>query len=330
MIYTARAPVRLTLGGGGTDFPSHYERFGGHAVGLAIQRYVMVSIATAPWNDKVELRSFQGEQAPSIAELKDGVSQAVLREFGINGGVQITVAEDAPIGAGVGSSSAYLVALLGAVLKLTGKELVPAEIAELACLVEMDRLKWNVGKQDQYLCALGGMQSLTFERDGTVVPRDISPDGQLARAVSEHIRLYWNGKSRLGHQVRTSHIRAVADSEANEARHNANVRRIGEIGHASAAALEAGDLAGWSELLHEHWCVKRASGVQNLCFPDDLYDDLRAGAAVSGGKLMGAGGLGVVLLYCRDDGRKADQMMSDAGFFPVEFEPAPCGVETIG
>lgn len=330
MIKVARAPVRITLGGGGTDYPHHYERFGGHVVGSAIRRYVVASIATRPWTSDVEIRSVGRERVGTVSELTDDLMRTTLQEAEISGGVQVCITEDIPAGTGVGSSSAFVVALLAAAYAVTGKRMSPPEIAERACAIEMDRLGRDVGKQDQYLSALGGLQSLVFQRDGTVVARNLSPDGGLAAALAQRIRLYWNGQARLGHQVRTSQMKAVAGAETAGERHDALMRKIADVGAVSLAAIERGDLDAWGAALHEHWCLKRALGVRNHCLSDELYDRVRATAAVSGGKLMGAGGNGIVLFYCRDDGRRADEIMTKAGFTRIAFSPSPRGVEVIG
>lgn len=329
MICIARAPVRLTLGGGGTDYPFHYKRFGGHVIALAVRRYVAVSIATRFGASGVEVRARTCERASSIAGITNDLVRATLIEAEVTDGVQVAIAADIPAGTGVGSSSALVVALLAASYALTGKKMSPGDIAEKACTIEMERLRRDVGKQDQYMSALGGMQSLILERDGTVAARDISPDGQLSRSLASRVRIYWNGQARNGHEVRMNQMRSLAGDDERRERHDALVREIAEVGRLSLAALEAGELDAWGAALHEHWCLKRAVGVENSCFPDELYDRLRAEACVAGGKLMGAGGNGVVLLYCTDDGASADELMTGEGFTRIDFSPASRGVEVI-
>jgi D-glycero-alpha-D-manno-heptose-7-phosphate kinase len=329
MMRVARAPVRITLGGGGTDYPSHYRRFGGNVVGLAIDRYVSVTVATRPWVRGVEFRSATYEDVNKAADLRHDLARATLEEVGVSEGVQIVVAEDIPPGTGVGSSSAFVVALLAAATAVTGAAVEPLEIAARACVIERERLGRDVGKQDQYLSALGGMQALTFNPDDTTVARDVSPDGRLATALAVRIRLYWNGRARLGHQARNAQVRALAQDEGARERHDATVKRLAEIGLISLAALEAGDFDAWGDALHEHWVAKRELGVPNASLPDALYDRLRRTAAVSGGKLMGAGSHGVVLLYCRDDGSSADRIMAREGFVRIDFGASAHGVAVL-
>jgi D-glycero-alpha-D-manno-heptose-7-phosphate kinase len=288
-----------------------------------------VAVTTRSWSRDVEFRSATYEQVDKVSDLKHDLARATLEEAGIADGVQIAVTEDIPAGTGVGSSSAFVVALLAAAYAVTGRQIEPAAIAERACVIEMDRLGQDVGRQDQYLSALGGMQSLTFNPDDTVVARQVSPDGRVAKGLAGRIRLYWNGFARLGHEARTDQIRALAEDKMPWECHDALVGKIAEIGQRSLAALEDGDFDAWGEALHEHWTVKRELGVPNACLPDALYERLRETAAVTGGKLMGAGGYGIVLLYCRDDGRTADRIMSEEGFMRIDFGVARRGVEVL-
>lgn len=328
MIEVVRVPVRLTLGGGGTDLPSFYRRFGGHSIAMTVNRFVVVSISS-PAGGRVEVRSAHGDRAKRVSALRDELTRASLFAVGITSDVQVAVAEDAPIGAGLGSSSAYAIGLIAAGSCLTGLRLSPEEIAERACRVEIDALGRAVGRQDQHICALGGLRSLRFDREGTVTTVDLSPDGGLARDLSQRLRLYWNGRTRQGHRVRAQQEAALARHDPSGCRYDELMQRILQLGEEALACLQKRDLDGWATTLHQHWKAKTALGTMNRSFPNELYEDLRANARVLGGKVMGAGGDGLVLLYCPDDSTRADNIMRVAGFDAIDYRPWGAGVEVL-
>ena len=296
----ARAPVRISLAGGGTDLPAYYERFGGLVVSVAINKYFYVFL-TPSAGDDVHISSSDfsafSRWSPEEEPAWDGLLRlphAVLRELGQQGGFSIFLASEIPPGTGLGSSSTVAVALIKAISTYVGQRLSPAEVAERAARIEIKKLGSPIGKQDQYAAAFGGLNTLTFEPDRVCVePLSLSLDVLLE--LESRLLLFYTGASRSANTILREQQQATASEEGNvlDALHE-----IKALAAETKAVLERGDLARLGEILHESWQAKRqlARSVTNEHI-DDIYDHARRHGA-TGGKIAGAGGGGFLLLYC--------------------------------
>jgi D-glycero-alpha-D-manno-heptose-7-phosphate kinase len=314
MIIT-RSPLRITLGGGGTDLPSYYREHGGFLVAAAIDRYVYVTVMR-PFTPGIFLKYSSLEHV----EAADEVSHPIIREAIKMAGfrtpqIEITALADIPAGTGLGSSGSFTTALLKALYAHRRRLLHPMELAELACQIEIDRLGEPIGKQDQYIAAYGGLTCFTFHRDGGVeaVPLAMPIDAMFN--LEDNLLLFFTGFSRsAGSILADQHDRTRAD----DAEMLRNLHYVKDLGLRSKEALESGNTTRFGELMHEHWehKKKRSKGVTNPRI-DEWYDLGRRNGAI-GGKLVGAGGGGFLMFYTEDH-RRLRAAMAGAGLEETRF-----------
>lgn len=311
----ARSPLRVSLGGGGTDLASYACAHEGFLIAAAIDRYVYVAVNSA-FHEATVLRHDSIEEAQSVDTLRHPIIREALRVLDLTGGgLEITTLSDVPGGTGLGSSGSLGTALLKALHRFLDRSVDARSLAEMASHIEIGVLGAPVGKQDTYAAAFGGVNAYTFHTDGTVTvsPLYLSPD--TLERLTEHLMLFWTGRTRSASTIlreqdqRTrQHDRAMIDS----------LHEVKAIGRASHAALEAGDLQAFGRLMHAHWESKktRASGMS---FPevDRWYQVARDNGAI-GGKLVGAGGGGFLML-CADDPSRLRAAMRGEGLRPLRF-----------
>lgn len=315
MIIT-KTPLRVPLGGGGTDLPEFYSRFGGHLLTAAIDRHIYIFVQN--WfEDGIKVGYSKSEHVRSVDEIQHPVVREALRLTGISSHIEILSMAELPSETGLGSSSTYTVGLLKALQMHLGRELGTKELAELACHLQMDILREPGGKQDQYAAAFGGLLSLDIGRDGTVevVRLPIKPD--VLEELEHNLVYFYTGTRRRAMEVQAKASAAVAREEKVpvDAFH-----RIKEIGLLSEKALLAGNLDEFGYLLDEHWAAKqRISDAISSERVSELYCIAKE-AGASGGKLMGAGGGGFLMIYCpgqkKQDVRKA---LINQGLREVKF-----------
>jgi D-glycero-alpha-D-manno-heptose-7-phosphate kinase len=311
----SRAPLRISLGGGGTDLPSYYREHGGFLVSGAIDKYVYMLTHTV-FQRRYRLKYAEFEEVDDPREIRHPILREVLVRHWRGEPLEIASVADVPAGTGMGSSGAYTVCLLKALALARHTTLPPRELAEAACAIEIDVLKEPVGKQDQYVAAHGGVCAYTFHPDDTVTVEPLELDPDTLRRMSSNFLLFYTGEARrasalLADQNRRTHEQDDAMLE--------NLHRTKALGYESRTLLEAGDLERYAELMHEHWRNKRerSPGMANENI-DRLYTLARRSGVV-GGKLVGAGGGGFLLVYASrpDDTRQA---MRAAGVQELRFE----------
>ena len=314
VIFT-RSPLRISLGGGGTDLPSYYERHGGFLVAGAIDKYVYMLTHTV-FQRRYRMKYSQTEEVDDPAQIRHPILRETLVRHWEGNPLEIASIADVPAGTGLGSSGAYTVCLLKALALARRRATTPSDLAESACEIEIDVLREPVGKQDQYVSAHGGICAYTFHSGGEVdvYPLTLSPE-TLGR-LHNNLLLFYTGEVR---QASTILADQVSRTEAGDQDIVANLNRTKEIGLASMELLQSGDLERYAELLHDHWENKRrrSAGMANERI-DELYTLARR-SGVIGGKLVGAGGGGFLLVYAPrpDDTRLA---MAAAGAQELRFD----------
>lgn len=291
MIVT-RVPLRLTLGGGGTDLPFYSGKHGGVCLGVTLDKYVYVSVTQALLSRGIMLRYWRQECVSSPADLDHELARCALTHLGVVDGLEITSHSDIPAGTGLGSSAAYLVALVGALHRFRGRSVGALTAADQAAYIEMELAGLPVGKQDHYLAAAGGFSCLEISPRGRI---RLSPIGITDRASEElrkRLLLFSTGIRRNAADV----LSGVASADRLDGLH-----AIKELGLATKAALESNDLDAVGYLFHEHWLVKKGQcpGTSSDEI-DKLYAEALDAGAI-GGKLVGAGGGGFLALLCRAD-----------------------------
>lgn len=302
-----RSPLRISLAGGGTDLPAYYERHGGMVVSTTINKYVYV-IATLNGQDSVEVsssdyRSFFSHR-PGQRMMWDGdmaLLKAMVHQFGVDRGVHIFVASEAPPGTGLGSSSAVAVGLAKTLATLSGLALSRAALAEVASYVEIEKLGFPIGRQDQYAAAFGGLNCLRFEK-GQVEVEPLRLPPEVHQTLERNLMLFFTGVSRNSASILRQQNQASGREDSPTV---ASLHALKQAAQETLECLQQGDLHRCARLLHHSWEQKKrlAGGISNSRI-DECYElALQAGAL--GGKISGAGGGGFLMLYCEPD-RQAD------------------------
>jgi D-glycero-alpha-D-manno-heptose-7-phosphate kinase len=316
MIIT-RSPLRVSLGGGGTDLPSYYrEHGGGFLIAGAIDKYVYVSILR-PFVEGIFLKYSQLEQIKTAAEVRHPIIREALTMLGLRTPqVEITTVADIPAGTGLGSSGSFATALLKALYAHRRSLLLPRELAEMACHIEIERLGEPIGKQDQYIAAYGGLTCFTFNPDDTVdaVPLAIGIEDLFE--LEDRLVLFFTGYTRsAGELLKDQDQRSQKSDPAMIDK----LHLIKDLGLRSKAALEKGDIHAFGRLMGEHWESKRrrSEGMSNPRI-DHLYAKGVANGAV-GGKLVGAGG-GGFLMFLAEDKSRLRRAMREEGLEELRFK----------
>ncbi|MCA1585071.1 MAG: galactokinase [Acidobacteria bacterium] len=314
MIIT-RSPLRITLGGGGTDLPSYYREHGGFLIAAAIDKYVYVTVMR-PFTPGIYLKYSKLEHVDRTSDVQHPIIREAIKLLDFRTPqVEITTLADIPAGTGLGSSGSFTTALLKALYAHRRRLLHPSELAELACDVEINRLGEPIGKQDQYIAAYGGITCFTFNPDDTVEAQPLGIAMDSLFNLEDNLLLFFTGFSRSASEILQDQKQR---SEEREDEIRINLDDIKALGLKSRAALEKGDTATFGELLHEHWEHKRrrSGGMSNPQI-DEWYELGRKNGAI-GGKLVGAGGGGFLMFYAEDH-RRLRAAMQTAGLEEVRF-----------
>ena len=317
----SQTPLRISFVGGGTDLPSFYRLEGGAVVSTAIDKYVYV-IAKERFDDQIRVGYTQTEIARSIDEVKHDLVREALRKTGVNNGLEIVTVADIPSeGTGLGSSSSVTVGLLNALYQHRGDPKGPSALAEQACEIEIEVLGKPIGKQDQYIAALGGLRRIVFHPDGEVSSEPIDVGEGTLRALSRSLLLFYTGTTRSADPI-------LEEQQANTRSKLETLRRMKEMTIELEQELKKGNIEALGEMLHQGWCYKKklANGITNSTI-DEIYEKARRSGAI-GGKITGAGGGGFLLLYvplhCQEQVREALN-----GFREVLFSLEPEGTKTL-
>lgn len=327
----SRAPTRITLGGGGTDLESYYSKYGGFLIAGAIDKYCHI-LASKRFYDSIRLSYSQTEIRNSASEVEHRIFRAALEFTGIERGIELHSAADVPAGCGLGSSSSFTVALLNALHAYKKDFVTQRRLAEEACHIEIDVLGEPIGKQDQYLAALGGVTCLTLEKNGEVLVEPLRASREMLDQLEGNTLIFFTGKERSA-----SEVLAEQDSRSRQGDPDMinNLHRVKEIGLETRRCLESGQANTFGELLHVHWEAKRKrSQKMSSPFVDECYEEARKNGAI-GGKLIGAGGGGFLMLYCENTNHtkpKLIEKMEKMGLrwerFHFDFEGAKILVNT--
>jgi len=295
-----RSPLRISLGGGGTDLPSYYRKHSGFVLSAAINRYVYITINEA-FRPRIILKYSKLEDVERWEDIQHPIIREALRLTGITGPyLEIVSLSDIPAGTGLGSSGSFTTALLRALHTMNRNFVPPRELAEQACHIEIDLLKEPVGKQDQYIAAFGGITCFEFLPDDRVVAEPLKIASETLANLEDNLLLFFTGASRSAAEVLRDQDTRTRDNASEMLE---NLHHTKHLGHASRDALLAGDLRKFAELMHVHWehKKKRSPGISSSLI-DEMYELARANGAL-GGKLIGAGGGGFLMLYTEDKTR---------------------------
>ena len=317
MIIT-RSPLRITLGGGGTDLPSYYNKNEGFVLSAAINKYVYVSIIK-PFTEGIFLKYSKIEKVKNINEIQHPIIREVLKMLNLEPQIEITTLADIPAGTGLGSSGSFTTALLKAAYSNIKENLSQERLAELACHVEINLLGEPIGKQDQYISAIGGLNSFTFHRNNEgkdkVTFKPIKIKNKTMLDLEENLLLFFTGYSRsASNMLRDQNKRSLENEESMIN----NLHFIKDIGYMSKEALESDNIELFGELMHKHWehKKKRYNAISNSKI-DECYNlGIKNGAI--GGKVVGAGG-GGFLMFLANNKSLLRKTMCSVGLKEVHF-----------
>lgn len=311
----SRAPLRLSLGGGGTDLPSYFSEYDGFVVAGAIDKYVYMLVHSV-FQRRYLMKYGETEVVDDPTQIKHPILRETLLRHWRGNPLEIASVADVPAGTGLGSSGSFTVCLLKALSYARRMVIAPGELAEAASAIEIDVLSEPTGKQDQYVAAHGGICSYTFHRNGTVEVSPLELGSETLRRLRDNMLLFYTGEARTASKILRDQLQRSQgrDNEMLE-----NLHRTKEMGYRSRDLLLAGDLEGYAELMHEHWVNKRkrSPGMTSARI-DDLYTLARRSGAL-GGKLVGAGGGGFLLVYARNPSDTRQAMVA-AGALELAFD----------
>jgi D-glycero-alpha-D-manno-heptose-7-phosphate kinase len=313
-VIIARAPLRISIGGGGSDLPSYYERFGGFFISAAIDKYVFVGI-NSTFTDEYFVRYSSQERLTDPGAIRHPIVREAIKLHRL-GPLEIVSLADIPAGTGLGSSGTFTVSLLRAIYAHKREPVTTASLAEEACHIEMNLLQEPVGKQDQYIAAYGGITCFEIEKTGQVQVSPLAITNKGLHDLEDHLLLFFTGYSRSASALLADQQKR---SQADDKDMIKNLHFVVELGHEIQKALMAGDNRTFGKLMHEHWLHKRkrSSGISNDSI-NRWYDAAKASGAL-GGKLVGAGGGGFLLFYT-DDVAGVREAMAQEGLKEVRFK----------
>ena len=313
MIIT-QTPLRIGLLGGGTDLPDYYTQYGGRVLNCALDKYIYV-IVKQRFDDEIYVNYSRKEIVSRVEDLEHELVREAMLMTGVTKGVEITTLADIPsAGSGLGSSSAVTVGLLHALFAYQGQQVAGEELAERACTIEIDLCGKPIGKQDQYIAALGGIRDITFGPGHGVVARELGISAAHRRALQQQIMLFYTGVTRSANTI-------LAEQNANLEATRPQLDLLRTLAGFAADRLRDGDIEAIGPAVRESWEAKRklASGVSNDQIDQAVAQALNAGA--TGAKLTGAGGGGFLLVICPAERQRAvRQSLAHMKEFPVKLD----------
>ena len=315
----ARAPLRIPLGGGGTDLPSYYSVDEGFILSAAINKYVYIYVNQPAADDLIRVKYSAYEQVERVAEIQHDLVRPALEELNLDRGLEIVSMADIPSGTGMGSSGSYLVSLLTALHELKRERVPVSTLAEQACHIEMELAGHPVGKHDHYLAAFGGLTTLNIDREGKVKVSPLDICLNTLDGLRNGLVLFFTGQTRSSRDILQEQ---KADTEKNRTNVIDSLKTTKELGYKIKEALEKGYLDQFGQYLHQHWeNKKRRSGKISNPKIDKWYNLALASGAL-GGKIMGAGGGGFLVFYCPTASIKANvrQSLVDEGLREMPFD----------
>ncbi len=314
----SRTPFRISFFGGGTDYPVWYKEHGGAVLATSINKYCYINVRYLPpfFDHKHRVRYSIREEVQNISEIKHPSARECLAFLNFDRGVEIQHNSDLPAGIGIGSSSSFTVGLLNALYALKGKMTTKRQLALEAIHVEQDRIKENVGSQDQTTAAFGGFNKIEFGGEQHIQVRPITLDAEKIQLFQEHLMLFFTGFVRTASEIAGEQIKKTPERE-NE------LNKMFEMVDEAISILngDSSDITDFGRLLHEAWMIKRSlTNKITTPFIDEIYETaIKAGAL--GGKLLGAGGGGCILFFVEPELQpKAKEKLKNLLYVPFQFE----------
>lgn len=320
MIIT-KTPFRVSFCGGGSDMENFYEKYGGCVLSTSINKYCYISIHPYFNENQTLLKYSENELVDSPDQIRHRIFRQVLTDMGIHG-VEISSTADIPGGTGLGSSSTFTVGLLNTLNCYNGKFVSKDKLAKLACEVEIEKLGNPIGKQDQYGAALGGLNFIKFNQDGSVSHEPILMEGKTYKELQKNLLMFYTGTTRSANTILAEQTKNITSEDKAK-----NLLKMCGLAKDMKVALENNDISSFGKILDEGWQLKKelASGIANPAI-DEAYEIAMKNGAL-GGKLLGAGGGGFLLFYCEEE--KQDQLKKAIGLRELDFSFERDGTSVI-
>ena len=323
MIIT-RTPFRVSFAGGGSDMPSFYEQYGGCVLSTTITKYMYIMIHPYFEASQTLLKYSETELVDRVGDIRHSIFRQVLSDLNVHG-VEITSTADVPSGTGLGSSSTFTVGLLNTLYCYKGKYVSKGALAEMACEVEIGKLKSPIGKQDQYAAAFGGLKFYRFNPNGNVTVEPVIMKGETFHQLERNLIMFYTGSTRSANTILAQQKKNIG-----EAAKAANLVKMCELAEQMRKSLSHNDISAFGSMLHEGWMLKKelASGISNPVI-DEAYDCAMRNGAL-GGKLLGAAGGGFLLFFCPEERQTALREKIGLQQFDFRFEQDGTSVVYIG
>jgi len=320
-VIITRTPLRLPLGGGGTDLPPYYRRHGGYLVSAAIDKYVYI-LVNRRFESDIRVSYSKTEIVSTVDELEHPIVREALRLLELDGGLEIVSVADLPSNTGLGSSGSFTVGLLHALHVYKREHLSAEELAEQAFHIEVEILGEPSGKQDQYIAALGGICAMEIDRTGHVGVERLPASHALAQDFENCVLMFYTGMQRSAGEILSGQAAAVAvaDQKVTE-----SMNVIKGLGYQVREALQQGDLTSFGDIMHRHWSAKKEMSEKiSADAINNWYDVARENGAL-GGKIVGAGGGGFLMLHCMNGNKpRLREAMAERGLrempYHIDFE----------
>lgn len=311
-----RSPLRICLGGGGTDLPSYYEKYGGFLVAAAIDKYIYITIHDNFTSDLI-VKYSKLERVKTAIDLEHPILREAFSLLDISGkSIELSSLADIPSGTGLGSSGSFTTAVLKALHNYKNDLINPMDLAEQACEIEMNRLKEPIGKQDQYISALGGITCLDIQKNGEVKAFPLKLSSDTLHSLEDNLLLFFTGFSRSASSIL---VEQDKKSQSADKTMIENLHRVKELGVKSKIALESGNMSEFAHIMNVHWQHKKQRSVNMSNDQINCWYEIAMKNGAMGGKLIGAGGGGFLMFYANDK-VKLINAMKGAGLKEVRFK----------
>jgi D-glycero-alpha-D-manno-heptose-7-phosphate kinase len=329
-----KAPLRISIGGGGTDLPSYYEKFESTFISAAIDKYIYISIHPIFIEDLI-IKYSELERVTDVEKIRHPIVREALKQTGITRAIEISSFADIPSGTGLGSSGTFTVALLKALYTYKNQPHNALSLAEDACRIEIEKLGAPIGKQDQYIASVGGLTRFHINKEGIVDAQPLEMQRHHLIDLQDHLLLFFTGYSRSANDILKEQDDAVRgkSSTPKEAEKMSqdmldNLHFTKELGFKIGVALEKGEIDEFGRLMNIHWEHKKKRSKNMSSGKIDEWYDLALKNGALGGKLIGAGG-GGFLMFLADDKRRLRKTMREAGMVEVPFRFDNLGAQVV-
>lgn len=314
MIIT-RTPFRISFAGGGSDLKDYYQNYGGAVLSTSINKYIYLSMHPYFQKDGYFLKYSNLECVDNINKIQHRIIKRVLDDYKIMG-IDFNSSADIPSGTGLGSSSAFTAGLINLCNIYTQKYMKKTEIASYACEIEIDKLKEPIGKQDQYACAIGGLNFISFNQDDVVTTEKIALDKDKSAKLQNNLLMFYTGSERSASAILKEQKENIADSKKTK-----NLQKMVLLAYELRDELLRGNIDDFGEILHKGWLYKKELSSQISNEKIDYYYNLAMKNGASGGKLLGAGKNGFLLFYAEENKHKQlRNSLKDLNELDFEFE----------